>query len=276
MTFNTKNFPARLYKMTQAFCREVPSTIESRSFIDLLVATLFPIRDKKPLSLKETELRWEVLQEHLLKIIYPLCKKDENGCNCHDIVDNFFNEIPLIYTRLLKDAEIYRSNDPASDSAEEVILCYPGFYSVMIYRFANVLYKLDVPVFPRIISEYAHSQTGIDIHPGATIGSNLYIDHGTGIVIGETTIIGNRVKIYQGVTLGAIFVNKTLSGVRRHPKIEDDVIIYAGSTILGGETTIGKNTIIGGNVWLTASVPRDSRVYHTPEIIIKGSNKKYE
>ncbi len=262
--------------MTQAFCREVPSTIESRSFIDLLVTTLFPIRDKKPLSLKETELRWEILQEQLFKIVSPLCKDNKEGCTCSYIVDNFFNDIPLIYTRLLKDAEIYRSNDPASDCAEEVILCYPGFYAVMIYRFANVLHGLGVPILPRIISEYAHSQTGIDIHPGATIGNHFYIDHGTGIVIGETTIIGNRVKIYQGVTLGAIFVNKTLSGQRRHPKLEDDVIIYAGSTILGGDTTIGRNTVIGGNVWLTASVPKDSRVYHTPEIIIKGSNKNHE
>ena len=227
MTLNTKNFPTRLFKMTQAFCREVPSTIESRSFIDLLVTTLFPIRDKKPLSLKETELRWEILQEQLFKIVSPLCKDNKEGCTCSYIVDNFFNDIPLIYTRLLKDAEIYRSNDPASDCAEEVILCYPGFYAVMIYRFANVLHGLGVPILPRIISEYAHSQTGIDIHPGATIGNHFYIDHGTGIVIGETTIIGNRVKIYQGVTLGAIFVNKTLSGQRRHPKLEDDVIIYA-------------------------------------------------
>ena len=269
MTINTKKFPSRLFKMTQEFCREVPSTKASRSFIDLLVTTLFPIRDKNPLSLKETELRWEILQERLMEIISPLCKNNENGCTCQSIVDNFFDEIPLIYTRLLKDAIVYMSNDPASDSTEEVILCYPGFYAVMIHRFANVLYRFNVPILPRIISEYAHSQTGIDIHPGATIGNHFYIDHGTGIVIGETTIIGDRVTVYQGVTLGAIFVNKALSGIRRHPKIENDVIIYAGSTILGGETTIGCNTVIGGNVWLTTSVPKDSKVYHTPEIIIK-------
>ena len=274
MTINTEKFPARLFKMTQKLSREVPSTQGSRAFVDQLVTTLFPIRDKKPLSLKETELRWERLQEQLLEIITPLCKNSKTGCQCSDIVDNFFEDIALIYTQLLKDAVMYRSNDPASDSAEEVILCYPGFYAVMIYRFANVLYRLGVPILPRIISEYAHSQTGIDIHPGATIGHHFYIDHGTGIVIGETTIIGNRVKVYQGVTLGAIFVNKILSGQRRHPKIEDGVIIYAGSTILGGETTIGSNTVIGGNVWLTSSVPKDSKVYHTPEIIIKHTHNR--
>ena len=127
-----------------------------------------------------------------------------------------------------------------------------------------------MPVLPRIISEYAHSKTGIDIHPGATIGRHLYIDHGTGIVIGQTTVIGDNVKIYQGVTLGATFVDKDLRGKRRHPKIEDGVIIYAGSTILGGDTVIGRDSVIGGNVWLTESVPAGSKVYHKPEIIIKG------
>lgn len=273
MSSLTKNFPTRLFKMTKAFCREVPSTMEARAFIDTLVVTLFQVRGNKTLSLKETELKWEVLHEHLLRIITPLCRETKSDSCCNGIVDEFFNEIPLTYTRLLKDAEMYRRNDPASDSTEEVILCYPGFYAIMIYRFANILYKLEVPILPRVIAEYAHSQTGIDIHPGATIGNNLYIDHGTGIVIGETTIIGNRVKIYQGVTLGATFVDKDLGGVRRHPKIEDDVIIYAGSTILGGDTTIGKNTVIGGNVWLTSSVPKNSRVYHTPAITIKGSTK---
>ena len=168
---------------------------------------------------------------------------------------------------------MYRSNDPASDSPEEVILCYPGFYAVMIYRFANVLYKLEVPILPRILSEYAHSQTGIDIHPGATIGRNFFIDHGTGIVIGETTIIGNRVTVYQGVTLGATFVNRELKGKRRHPKIGDNVVIYSGSTILGGDTVIGSNSIIGGNVWLVSSVPKGSKVYNTAKIIVKESGK---
>ena len=174
----------------------------------------------------------------------------------------------------MQDANLYKNCDPAAYCTEEVILCYPGFYAVMVYRLSHVLHKLKIPVLPRVISEYAHSQTGIDTHPGATIGPNFYIDHGTGIVIGETTVIGRNVKIYQGVTLGATFVDKELSGVRRHPTIEDNVIIYAGSTILGGDTVIGHDTVIGGNVWLTESVPPHSTVYCKPEIVIKGKRTK--
>ena len=170
----------------------------------------------------------------------------------------------------MKDANLYKSCDPAAYCTEEVILCYPGFYAVMVYRLSHVMHRLDIPVLPRVVSEYAHSQTGIDIHTGATIGPRFYIDHGTGIVIGETTVIGRNVKLYQGVTLGARFVEKELTGVKRHPTIEDNVIIYAGSTILGGDTVVGHDTVIGGNVWLTESVPPHSTVYHKPEIIIKG------
>lgn len=268
MANSTKTFPARLYKMTRAFYRDVPSTAEAREFVDSLVGLLFQVREEKNSSLKEIELRWEVLGERFLKIITPLCASKD--CCCKDLTEQFFAEIPLIYTRLMQDAEMYDRSDPASYCKEEVILCYPGFYAVMVYRLANVLYRLDIPILPRVISEYAHSQTGIDIHPGATIGRGFYIDHGTGIVIGETTIIGNNVKIYQGVTLGATFVDKALCGLRRHPKIEDNVIIYAGTTILGGETVIGHDTVVGGNVWLTESVPPLSMVYHKPEIVIKG------
>lgn len=268
MSNTIKNFPNRLYKLTKAFYREVPSTVAARAFIDDLVNLLFLVRDDKNMSLNEIESRWEELQSRFLKIITPLCK--DQDCCCKDLTERFFAEIPLILTGLMQDAEVYNQSDPASYCKEEVILCYPGFYAVMIYRLANIMYRLRIPILPRVISEYAHSQTGIDIHPGATVGKRFYIDHGTGIVIGETTIIGNNVKIYQGVTLGATFVDKGLSGVRRHPKIEDNVIIYAGSTILGGETVIGRDTVIGGNVWLTESVPPRSVVYHRPEIVIKG------
>lgn len=270
MADRTKNFPGRLHKMTKAFYREVPSTADAREFIDSLVELLFPLRGKRGISLKEVELRWEQLADRLSQIIVPLCPEKA----CGGLVEAFFNEIPLIYTGLMQDAEVYDSCDPASYSKEEVILCYPGFYAVMVYRFAHVLYTLGVPILPRVISEYAHSQTGIDIHPGATIGKRFYIDHGTGIVIGQTSVIGENVKIYQGVTLGAAFVDKQLSDVRRHPTIEDNVIIYAGSTILGGDTIIGHDTVIGGNVWLTESVPPNSVVYHRPEIVIKDSRKK--
>lgn len=266
------NFPVRLYKITEAFYREVPSTADAHAFVNSLVEFLFPLRNKKNRSLKETDLMWEVLQEDFHRIITPLCAHKD--CCCEDLTRRFFVEIPLIFTGLMQDAEMYNECDPASYCKEEIILCYPGFYAIMIYRIAHVLYQLEIPILPRVISEYAHSQTGIDIHPGATIGGRLYIDHGTGIVIGETTVIGNYVKIYQGVTLGASFVDKALEGVKRHPTIEDNTIIYAGTTILGGDTVIGHDSIIGGNVWLTESVPPYSKVYHRPEIVIKGADKK--
>lgn len=269
MSDTINNFPLRLHKMTKAFYKEVPSRECSVKFTNELIDLLFQIRGHKTLSLKEVDLRWEELQEEFITIIAPLC-----GCpvRCEEAMTAFFAEIPLIYTGLMKDAQMYHDCDPASCCKEEVILCYPGFYAVAIHRLANVLYRLKIDILPRIISEYAHSLTGIDINPGATIGRGFYIDHGTGIVIGETTIIGDNVRIYQGVTLGATFVDKSLSGKRRHPKIENDVIIYAGATILGGETVIGKGSVIGGNVWLMESVPAYSRVFHKPEIVIKGSN----
>lgn len=183
-----------------------------------------------------------------------------------DIADNLNRRLPRLRHLLLQDAEAIAKGDPAAQSIEEVIRTYPGFKAVAVYRMANALYRLRVPLVPRILSEYAHAQTGIDIHPGATIGSQFCIDHGTGLVIGETTKIGNNVKVYQGVTLGALSVEKSLANVKRHPTIEDNVIIYAGATILGGNTVIGYNSIIGGNVWLTESVPPFARVYHRPQI----------
>ncbi|MDR0510500.1 MAG: serine O-acetyltransferase [Rikenellaceae bacterium] len=256
--------------MTKAFYREVPSTEQARRFVDSLVELLFPLRARGEASQGEVEAQWEALEAELLDIIRPLCGQDSS---CEAMTASFFDEIPLIYTGLMKDAEMYDRCDPASYCKEEVILCYPGFFAMMVHRFANVLYRLDVPILPRVLAEYAHSVTGIDIHPGATIGRHFYIDHGTGIVIGETCVIGDNVKIYQGVTLGATFVGKELQGTRRHPTIEHNVIIYAGSTILGGETVIGHDTVIGGNVWLTESVPPHSTVYHRPEIVIKGRQK---
>lgn len=182
---------------------------------------------------------------------------------------DFFTALPGIYTRLVKDAEAILASDPAARSIEEVMVAYPGFYSTVIYRLTNQLWKQGVPFLPRFFSEYAHSKTGIDIHPAAAIGNSLAIDHGTGIVIGETTIIGNNVKLYQGVTLGALNVAKDCASMKRHPTIEDDVIIYSGATILGGDTVIGKGSVIGGNVWLTYSVPENSVVYHKSEIKVK-------
>ena len=193
------------------------------------------------------------LNEILIKIV-PIEKAEKISLFFFDQFETIRRELEhLIFT--------FYANDPASKSEIEIILAYPGFFAIAIHRLAHVLYQLDAPILPRFFSEYAHSKTGIDIHPGATIGKNFYIDHGTGIVIGETTTIGDNVKIYQGVTLGAFYVSKNLADKKRHPTIEDNVTIYAGATILGGTTIIGKNSTIGGNVWITESIEENSVVY---------------
>jgi len=184
----------------------------------------------------------------------------------------FFYRIPSIYKALLQDAEAILAFDPAAQNISEVVVAYPGFYATVVYRLSHQLWKQGVQLLPRLFSEYAHSKTGIDIHPAAKIGTDFAIDHGTGVVVGETTVIGNHVKIYQGVTLGALNVAKSLASSKRHPTIEDEVVIYSGATILGGETVIGKGSIIGGNVWLTYSVPQNSVVYHKSEIKIKDKD----
>jgi serine O-acetyltransferase len=170
--------------------------------------------------------------------------------------------IPGIYQLLLTDVEAMVNGDPAATMDYEVIRTYPGFYALAFYRLAHGLHAEKVPLIPRILTEYAHSKTGIDIHPGAQIGQYFFMDHGTGIVIGETCIIGEHVKIYQGVTLGALSVDKSMASTKRHPSIEDGVVIYSGATILGGETVVGANSVIGGNVWLTRSVAPNTKIYH--------------
>ena len=178
---------------------------------------------------------------------------------------------------LAKDVRAAYEGDPAAKSYDEIIFSYPGLFAVTVYRLAHQLLEQGVPLMPRIMTEYAHSQTGIDIHPGAHIGESFFIDHGTGVVVGETTEIGDRVRLYQGVTLGALSLPReevdSLRAKKRHPTIEDDVIIYAGATILGGDTVIGARSVIGGNVWLTESVPPDTKVFlKKPELIYKGTS----
>lgn len=192
--------------------------------------------------------------------------------NNEDVTKKFFKNLESIRKELLKDADFILESDPAATQQIEVIAIYPGFYAIFCYRIANFIAKLDVPLFPRMITEYAHRVTGIDIHPLATIGRPFAIDHGTGIVIGETAQIGNYVKLYQGVTLGALSVDKSKASKKRHPTIEDNVVLYAGCTILGGNTIVGRNSVIGGNVWLTESIAPFSVVYHKSEIIVRNSN----
>jgi serine O-acetyltransferase len=187
-----------------------------------------------------------------------------------ELAEKFVSSFPEVKRLVESDVQAAYEGDPAATSPMEVVMSYPGLYAVTVHRLAHELYKLKIPVIPRIMSEIAHSKTGIDIHPGATIGERFFIDHGTGVVIGETTIIGRNVKIYQGVTLGAKSFAKDpvtgalVKGIKRHPNVEDNVVIYAGATILGGDTTIGHDSEIGGSVWLISSVPPNSRVYNTP------------
>jgi len=178
-----------------------------------------------------------------------------------------------MYPILNTDIKAIFEGDPAAKSEFEVIRTYPGFYAITFYRLAHALYKLGVPLLPRIFTEYAHSKTGIDIHPAAEIGEYFHIDHGTGIVIGETCKIGKHVKMYQGVTLGALSVHKSMANTKRHPTIEDRVVVYSGATILGGETVIGSDSIIGGNVWITKSISPGSSVYNTAEVTISMDKK---
>lgn len=193
---------------------------------------------------------------------------------CGELWNSYCEKLPEIMKKLDLDARSINENDPAANSLEEVYLAYPGFYAIAIYRLSHELKKLGVPLVPRLMAECAHRLTGVDINPGAEIGVPFFIDHATGVVIGETTIIKDNVKLYQGVTLGALSVERKLRNTKRHPTIESNVTIYANATILGGKTTIGANSIIGGNVWLTSSVPENSMVSHNPQIEIKNSVKK--
>jgi serine O-acetyltransferase len=201
------------------------------------------------------------------------CTQEERDAKAERLAWEFLEFLPALRKMLFLDAQFALEEDPAAQHLEEVILTYPGFQAVCYYRIAHWFYQKQIPYIPRGISEYAHGKTGIDIHPGATIAERFFIDHGTGVVIGETTSIGAGVKIYQGVTLGALSVKRSLFGVKRHPTLEDDVVIYAGATILGGKTVIGKGTVIGSNVWISKSVPEHSIITAAPADIHSSSKK---
>ncbi|WRS27940.1 serine O-acetyltransferase EpsC [Oscillospiraceae bacterium MB08-C2-2] len=219
---------------------------------------------------------YERLKEQIQSALFH--KHQDEGCfaNFHaqadEICGYFFTRLAHIQTALLKDVEAGFAGDPAAKSREEIILSYPGLFAVFVYRIAHELYIKDVPLIPRIMTEYAHGDTGIDINPGAVIGEYFFIDHGTGVVVGETTIIGDHVKLYQGVTLGALSTRsgQKLAGLKRHPTIENHVTIYSGATILGGETVIGEQSIIGGNAFITESVPKFTKAsIKTPELALR-------
>ena len=257
----------------------LPSRQRSIDVLQALRSILYPgYYEREPVDetalfyLTGERLAWvrKALAKEITKSLCHDCRL-HNRCNqlpeCADkaqaIADDLLRALPEIRARLHLDVQAALDGDPAAQSESEVIVAYPGLAALTAHRIAHFLYQRDVPLLPRIMNEYIHHQTGIDIHPGATIGDYFFIDHGTGVVIGETTIIGNNVKIYQGVTLGALSVKKSLAREKRHPTIEDNVTIYAGATILGGNTVIGHDSIIGGNVWLVQSVPPFSRVYNS-------------
>ncbi|WP_294082329.1 serine O-acetyltransferase EpsC [Proteiniphilum sp. UBA5384] len=236
---------------------------ELEEVIEALISLMFPICDcPEPVDVHEG-LR--ITTGKLYTNISALTGEQK----ANKIIESFLGQLPSLHERLYKDANCYLKSDPAAKSIEEVILTYPGFYALCVHRIAHEMHRLGVPLIARLFSEYAHSRVGIDIHPAARIGKNLFMDHGTGIVIGETTLIGNNVKIYQGVTLGALYVEKKLSDVKRHPTVEDNVVIYANATILGGKTIVGHDSVIGGGAWLTRSVVPYSLVSNSIDVKIR-------
>jgi serine O-acetyltransferase len=252
--------------------RSVALPVKARvaQYAEDLLGLLFPhFSEAVYYSPEQIDGQFRLLERNLTGILQPLHEEIPGGVD--HVVQKFAATIPGLYASLVSDAEAIHRGDPAAESIDEVISAYPGFFAIAIYRIAHEFYRLKVPLFPRILTESAHHRTGIDIHPGAVIGHGFFIDHGTGIVIGETSTIGNGVKMYQGVTLGALSVDKSLASSKRHPTIEDNVVIYSNATILGGTTTIGHDSVIGGNVWLTESVPPHSVVYHKSEVRVRNS-----
>lgn len=266
------NFAERLLNKRKAHTCNASLKKASIEYLNELIDFLFPHFSNKVYYSKDDILaKIQLLERSLISLLNML---NGNFKNDKELTASIYlNKIPHVHEMLWADAEAIFKGDPAAENIDEVILAYPGFLSIMIYRLAHELYLLKVPLIPRILTEYAHEKTGIDIHPGATIGSPFFIDHGTGIVIGETTVIGKNVKLYQGVTLGALSVEKKLSDIKRHPTIQDDVIVYSQAVILGGNTVIGNNSIIGGNSWITQSIPPNSIVYSKSEVRVRANDQ---
>jgi serine O-acetyltransferase len=249
-----------------------PVNIPDKKGVEIAVKKVFKLLFPNNERLTESELDFTVnsVTEPLTAIFTTVAPENNK------LTQQFIDTLPSTKKLLLKDAHFILESDPAAKELIEVIAIYPGFFAIYCYRVAHSINQLSVPLLPRMITEYAHKITGVDIHPGASIGTPFSIDHGTGIVIGETAIIGNFVKLYQGVTLGALSVDKSKASKKRHPTIEDNVILYAGCTILGGDTVVGRNSIIGGNVWLTESIAPFSVAYHKSEIVVRDHSKYQE
>jgi serine O-acetyltransferase len=259
-----EKFIERLYS-EHINAQTIPSPGLVCNWVNGILEMLFPeLADRQYVTYRAFRQHFDELRLDLYNILRTIDHRLEFSAEV--IEEKFLDTLPVIKAKLLRDADAICAGDPAAQDRTEVIRTYPGFYAIAIYRLAHEFFLMNVPLIPRILTEFAHSETGVDIHPGASIGEKFCIDHGTGIVIGGTSVIGEHVKIYQGVTLGALSVQKEFAKQKRHPTIEDNVVIYAGTTILGGDTVIGKNSIIGGNVWLTKSLPPGSRVYYQGHI----------
>lgn len=249
----------------------IPSPVLVCNWVNGVLKTLFPeLADQKFSNYRTFQQHIEQLRLELYTILNTIDHRLDYSAEV--VEKHFLQRLPSLRSALLIDAAAIHAGDPAADDRTEVIRTYPGFFAIAVYRLAHEFHKMNVPLIPRILTEYSHSETGIDIHPGAKIGLGFCIDHGTGVVIGGTCEIGNNVKIYQGVTLGALSVQKELAKTKRHPTIEDNVVLYSGATILGGDTIIGHDSTIGGNVWITKSIPPFSRVYYSGHVNQKSDN----
>lgn len=262
-------FAAKVLKIRHDHLAAFPAKEKVYQFVFELIELLFPhfSGEYEYFTKEEIYGQLSLLKRDLIKILRPLEANMEKSAA--QVADLFFEQLPAIYDLLWLDARAIYEGDPASESVDEVITAYPGFFAIYTHRIAHIFFECKVPIFPRMLSEYAHYKSGVDIHPGADIGKSFFIDHGTGVVIGETTVIGDNVKIYQGVSLGALSVSKKFAHKKRHPTIEDNVVIYGNATILGGETVIGHDSVIGGNVWLTESVEPYSIVYNKFEVKVR-------
>ncbi|PAP75002.1 serine O-acetyltransferase EpsC [Rubrivirga marina] len=258
-SFDPDAFADDVAARRRAHVERAPSVDLAEAVVDGALALLFPaFAAERPGDVRVEVGRFRSLARDLLAPVAP--------DHAEALADCLLAALPDLRERLEEDARATAAGDPAAESVEEVVLAYPGFTATAVHRIAHALYGHGVPLVPRVLAEVAHRRTGVDIHPGAQIGRAFAVDHGTGVVIGETAVVGDRVRVFQGVTLGALFVDKGLARTKRHPTVEDDVVLYANATVLGGETVVGAGSVIGGNVWLTRSVPPGSVVTHVARL----------
>lgn len=265
--FDLNTLAAHIAEDEAAMFGRLPDRALVERFVDDVVSLLFPDGRDAPRTPAGIHAELQARCRALVPVLAPL--RDKLPASPEALAQAFFLSLPAIHEQLTQDAEAIEAGDPAAHGTMEVVLAYPGFLALAFYRIANALHRQGIPLVPRMIAEIGHGRTGADIHPAAVIGHSCCIDHGTGLVIGETAVIGDNVKLYQGVTLGALSVSKEASGTKRHPTIEDRVVIYANATVLGGDTVVGADSIIGGNVWLTHSVPANSLVYHQSQVRVR-------